>query len=896
MTAMLRGLLHRLRVLVAAESYSREVEAEMRFHMDLEAMQQRSSGVSPNEAQWAARKRFGNVTYQRDEVRRMSGIEALDRIRQDAAYAWRGIRRAPGFAALIAIMLALAVGANAAVFSLIDPLFFRPPPGVVDPGSVRRLYANHPHAINATANRSVGERFSYPEFLSIRSMLAGSAVVAAYLQLDSVFVGHGGDSVASNVTYATPAFLSMLGTRPSRGRLFVEQDDQVNAAATVAVVSQPFAARTFGDSSPIDQTVTVAGTAYVIVGVAPADFEGIDWSTSDIWLPFSTMPRDAGRGPPWYQSYDRYIQLIARLGPGFDDRALEARASVAYVRAYQSDDELEQGRAVLAGPIVAARGPGNTPQELTIATALAVVAGILLLIACANIANLLLARALLRRREIAVRLSLGISRARLASQLLVESLVLAMIGGVGAILGAGWASAALRLALTPRMRWIGAPIGGRVMAFTAAITIGAALIAAIVPALLASRTDLNDALKGSARDGTLQRPRIRGALLVIQAGFSMLLLVGAALFAKSLRNVRAIDLGLDAERLVVTGVGFADQARVAHREVGLLLPSLAERISRIPGVTGVSYGYGAPFNQHFSGIDLFAADDGAALTRRGRQAEYIAVTTNHFSVAGTRIVAGRGFLPSDQRDSRKVMVVSAAMAQSLWPGANPLGKCVIPEERSWPCYTIVGIAEDAHQFRIFEEKAVAFYLPLAQTKWPPSNLLVRVGSGQPQVIAELARRELQRAFPGARITSLAVSDRLAGEVRPWKLGAQLFSALSILALVVAMIGVYGVVAFHARQRTHEMGIRVALGAQRQDLIRLVVGTGVGIVAIGVVLGIVASLGAGKLVASLLYGVSPRDPASLLEATVVLLMVGALASFGPAWQASNVDPARVLRDE
>ena len=892
----LQGLRHRLRVLLAPRSYAREVDEEMRVHLELEAMQLRARGAGDDSA-WAARRRFGNTTYQRDEVLRVSGIERLDQLRQDFSYALRLMRRSPGFAAAIIVMMALAFGVNAAVFSVLDPVLFRPPPGVAHPADVRRLHPNHPNSANAVGGQFIGGRFSYPEFASMRSALWPAAPVAAYIGRDSVALRIGADTAFANLMYVTPEYFAALGVRPSAGRLILGADDDLNAPAPVAVVSQRFAHQTLGaDSSAVGRAIVVDDKTYTVVGVAGRDFEGMDWSASDVWVPFSTRPRVGERpgSPAWYASNDRYLELIARVDAPMSDRAFESRATLAYVRGYASHNKDEQGRNVRVGPIIEARGPGKVQQEVSISAALAVVSAILLLIACANTANLLLARAVLRRREIAVRIALGVSRARLASQLFVESTLLAVLAGAAAIIAAIWGGGALRFALLPQTRWVGGPVGIRVIAFTALITIAAALLSSILPAVLSSRSDLAEMLNGGARHGHVQRTRIRSTLLVFQAALSVALLAGATLFAKSFRNVQQIDLGIDGPRLITSSIRFTD--RIAHPELNAEMPEAAERIATLPGVDGVAYGTGGPFLSWFSGVPLYAQGTDSALTKRRHEAEYNGVSLNYFQVTGTKIVSGRGFLPSDQAGSSPVMVVSKALAASLWPNASPLGQCLMPDARKNPCYAVVGVAEDAHTFRILEEQTLVFYVPVGQTPFPPTTLIVRTDGSDPELIAAGMRREASRTFPGATVQPHVVLAQLNRELRPWLLGAQLFSVLSLLALVVATVGVYSVVAFHARQRTHEMGVRIALGAQQSDLLRLIVGGGVKVLSTGIVLGVVCAVMSGKFLASLLYGVSPRDPGAMAVAGLILLTAGTMASVIPALRASRVNPAIILSDD
>lgn len=883
----------------------REIDDELHFHLDARVAELMAAGHSKDDAREMARAEFGDLEASRRELaevdRRLEASErragVADALRQDISYALRGFRRQPGLAIGVALTLAIAVGANAAVFTLIDPLLFRVPPGLTDASAMRRLYTNHPNSPNATNGRSVWRIVSYAEFRAIRTALHGLARTAVFVSRDSVPVTRGPDSAFAAVSYVTADFLPML-SRASRGRFFTEAEDDVHNAADVAVVSERFVRRHFaGEADPVGKTIALAGKQYTIIGVAGGGFEGIEWSAVDAWVPFSTNPRLALDAQPWYDKGGVFLPLVVRLSPGVGDAVVAAKASLAYSQSYRGNEPSQRGRAILVGPLAEARGPVKATQEVAISTRLAVVAGIVLLIASANVANLLLARAMGRRRETALRLALGISRRRLASQLLVEALLLAVIAAAGALLVGRWTGGALRAALLPRVEWIGSPIDARVVAFVVLLTMIASLAAAVVPALLASRQNLIGDLSVGRSDSVPHKSPLRATLLIVQTALSMMLLVGAGLFVRSLGKVNQIEMGFDTDRLVIASAYFPDEQR--HPERGTIFPELAARLRTTPGITGTAYGAGAPLYSWYSSVPLFVPDRDSAITTPQTRAQYIGVSSEYFAVAGTRIESGRGFLASDVRGSTRVMVIGATMARTFWPGQSPLGKCVSPNAKTTPCYTVVGVAEDVHGFRRLEDTGVQFYLPITQMpneRTLPNALMVRAGAMTASSVAMLVRAEMVSAFPGASITSRDALSALAPELRPWMLGAQLFAALGFLALVVAAIGVYSVVAFAARRRTHEIGVRMALGARAPALMRLVVAQGTGVVGIGIILGALGAILAGRFVSALLHGVSPRDPLSMGAAAVTLLAVGVIASLGPAVRSSRVDPMVVLRHD
>jgi putative ABC transport system permease protein len=881
----------------------REIDDELRFHLDSRIAELIAGGKSPDEAWRVARAEFGDLEASKRELAEVDSLlrarerraDLIDIVRQDARYAVRGFRRQPALAAGIVLTLAIAVGANGAVYTLIDPLFFRVPPGLQEPSSVRRLYTVNPG--NRENERSIWRIFSYREFRAIRDELRGSARVAVFASRDSVPVRQGSDSAYATVSYVTADFLPMLA-RPARGRFFMEREDDVNSPLQLAVISERFAARHYGTATdPLGLALDLDGKRYEVIGVASGGFEGIEWSAADVWVPYSTNPRLGFDQQPWYERGGVALPLVMRLAVGANEQQVTAKASLAYARSYQGDGPVPPARAVLVGPLAEARAPIRAQQEVRIASRLAVVAAIVLLVACANVTNLLLARAMSRRREFAVRLALGVSRQRLASQLVVEALLLAVLSSAAALLVTRWSGGVLRATLLPRVQWIGPIVDGRVVVFAILLTLVAALLAAAIPALRASRPDLLPDLKGAGHDPVPYRSRLRATLLVVQTALSMMLLVGTALFVRSLDNVRRVDMGFDTSRLVVASAFFADQQRHPERETAF--PETAARLRTIPGIAGVAYGAGAPLYSWYSFVPLYVSGQDSAITTPRTRGSFIGTSSGYFAVAGTRILAGRGIEEVDTRTSMRVMVIGETMARTFWPDESPLGKCVSVRDRMTPCYTIVGVAEDVHGFRRLEESNVHFYLPIDQMpseRTLPNALVVRAGTASPKTVSAIVRSELAGALPGARISAQDAESALAPELRPWRLGAQLFAALGALALIVAAIGVYSVVAFTVRQRAHELGVRIALGARTPTLLRMVVGHGAAVVGIGVAVGTVGAAATGRFVSALLYGVKPGDPLSIILSAITLLVVGVIATLGPAIRSSRVDPAVVLRHD
>jgi predicted permease len=544
-----------------------------------------------------------------------------------------------------------------------------------------------------------------------------------------------------------------------------------------------------------------------------------------------------------------------------------------------------------AGPVLFDRGP-NEGSEAKVATWLVGVAGIVLLIACANVANLMLARALRRRREVAVRIALGVSRSRLVMQLLTESLLLALFGALAGIAIAQWGGKIMSATLLKDMNpGPSAFADSRLLFFAVALALVAGLLTGLAPIMQAGREDVAAALKAGSREGTVHRSRLRTSLLIGQAAFSVLLLVGAGLFLRSLMNVEGLRLGYDVDRLLWVELQDRGIKLDSVQQVNLRQQLLA-RAQSIPSVEHATEGLTVPFSMTWS-FNIFVP--GVDSVNRLGNLNLQAGSADFFQTMGTRIIRGRGFTAEDRETSPKVMVVGELMAKKLWPGQDAIGKCVKMNSDTMPCRTVVGIAEDVRR-SLISEIDLHYYMPIAQFHPEQAGLFVRT-RGPASAAVEEVRRTLQSMMPGpSYVTVTPMTIIIAPMIQSWKIGATMFAVFGALALVLAAIGLYSVIAYNVTQRTHEMGVRVALGAQARDVISLVVREGLRIVIPGVALGAIVSLIAGKWVAPLLFEVSPKDPPVLVAVIVTLLGVAVMASWLPAQRASRVDPNEALRSD
>jgi predicted permease len=885
----LDGLAHRMRIMLNPRSYERDLEIELQHHLDLDAAQLRDVH--------GARRRFGNRTYYIEETRRMTWLGVLDLVEQDARFAWRSLKRNPGVTALIVMTFTLGIGVNAATFSLLDRIYLRPPVGVRAPHSVRRVWVS----MQFEGGRQFVPSLSGPLYAVIRRAWGDSNRVALFTHPNPAQLGGTRRGRKVEQMVASSGYWSILGLTPQLGRFYTAEEDRTAPGVRVAVLSDQFWRAQFGgDSDVIGKSLRLDAQRYTIVGVAPAGFVGDnDLEPVDVWLPLATYQPEWMK-EPILESNSMYVfQAIARAGPNDNLEVFDQRATQAVRGFYRS---LKNGgdtlMTVTTGSIIYARGPGQQQQEHLISTRLSAVALIVLIIAAANVINLLLARATRRRREIAVRLALGVGRWRLVRLLTGETLLLTAIAAVASVLAAWWGETMLRRLLLPDVRFTDSAINLRIIVFTLGIAAVVGLIAGIVPALQASNPNLTSALKEGAREGTVQRSRLRTTLVMTQAALSVVLLVGAALFVQSLRNVRAVNIGYDAPRTVIGSVDFDAGQSPPSVIQDAHAAEVAQRMENAPGVVAVARATNVPM-YGFSVTTIWIGSDSTFPVKKSYPALNV-VTRTFFAATGLRLIRGSNFL--EDRGAPPQVVINEAMAQQIWSGADPLGQCIRFDGRMSACYTVVGIVETSRRDNIIEDPVPQYYLPITNLPkslqdWSHGTvLLVRAAAdAAPRVEATLTQA-LKATFPGGYPNVKLLSDVIDRQYRPWRVGAALFTGFGVLALIVAVVGIYGTVSYAVSQRTHEFGVRIALGARVADVLRLVLGDGLRTVVIGVVIGAALAIAAGRLVATLLYGVAPTNPLVLVTVSLTLLVVAAAATLVPAWRAGRVDPMLALRAE
>jgi putative ABC transport system permease protein len=890
---VLGQLWRRLKLFVGLDRATQDLEEEMRLHRELRAEQLRRQGVPNPEAR--ASRQFGNAT-RIAEVSRDAwlwpGIEALW---LDARLTVRGLRRNPVFTAGVMLTFALGVGANAAMFSLIDRMMLRPPALMRDPANVHRVYMYR--TLDGVESETGGQ---YARNADVARLTTSFSAVAIHTTRQ-LAVGVGQDSREMPIGIVSANFFGFFDAPPAAGRYFGASEDAPPSGASVAVLSHSMWQTQYGGrQDAIGSTVQIGAVVYTIIGVAAKGFVGLWPLTPPVaFIPVSTYSASAV-GSRWRTSYGSSVGLgsIARRKPGVSVEAASADLKRALVLSYRIEGRSEELAALrpraLAGSVLIDRGPGQS-DVARVATWLGGVAIIVLLIACANVASLLLARALSKRREIAVRLALGVSRSRLLTQLLAESMVLAVAGSALGVLVAMWLSATLSATFLPGTDRLSVAGDPRTLAFIGVVTLVVAACTGVLPVLQARRLTLTDDLKAGARAGSYRRSRTRSALLVLQGALSLVLLVGAVLFVRSLRNVRDVRLGFDADSVLVVSLKMRDVKLDSAQRAALRLRLLGAATT-MPGIVHASLQMQAPFG---GSSDWPIAVAGIDSVRKFGRYEFNAVTPDYFATMGTQLRRGRAFESTDLAGARQVLVISEGMGKVLWPGQDPLDKCVrigIPPDTA-PCRYVVGIAEDIHA-RGFgpQTRDFYYYLPVAQWHQQEGGLFVRA-AGDPRGWIEPLRRRLQQEMPGTSyVTVTRLGERVEAQSRSWVMGATVFSAFGALALVLAAVGLYSVIAYNVAQRRQELAVRVALGAAAGDVIRLVVGEGLRFAVAGAAVGSAIAVIAAPRIAPLLFNQSPRDPVVFGAVAAALLVVAVLASMIPAIRGARVDPNAALRAE
>ncbi len=817
----------------------------------------------------------------------------VDILLKDVRQALRGLTRHRGMAVVAVICLALGIGANATMFGIVDALMFKTPAHIARPDGVVRIYVAYKPANGqpAIATQVTG----YGTYEAYRDDVPAFQEVAAYFASPTT-IGRGENARALDAVLVTPSFFRALGTQPALGRFFAPDEERAENTKAIVLSYELWRGRFNGDRGVLGRVVDVGGQQYTVIGVAPPEFTGIELKRVDAWLPIGAATTlFAPNALSHASSY--WLSTLGRLRNGVSPDVAAAQATAAFAAEHAKAPDAKGARVEFA-PIPIGRGPqmnDNTKVSLW----LGLVSLLVLLVACANVANLLLARAVARSREIAVRLSLGAGRWRIARQLLTESMVLAALGAVAALVLTVWTSAFVRRVVIPDVPLLGHSVSWRVLGFAGVVALGTGVVCGLAPTIVMARADLNAVLKGEAR-GRTGRFIVQRALVAGQVALTVLLLAGAGLFVRSLRNIRGKDLGMDVRQTLYASVDFR-AAGVSAPQILARYNDMLQRVRAMPGVTAASISNGEPFYSGWgAGIEP-ASGPAAAVKQPHFSPMGRAVSAGFFEATSRRFVEGRAFAHAEHTPTSHVAIINQAAAKYYWPRGGALGACIDDDGKGKPCSTIVGIVADAPFYQLTGDVPQELYVPIEDTASIPgsndvSKMEIRT-AGDPRAMVEPIRHAMESVGSDIPYPSVKpLVDILDPQYRPWQLGADMFSAFGVLALVLAAIGLYGMLAYAVVQQTRELGIRAALGAQRGTLVRMVVSSGLTTALVGAVVGVAAALGAGRFIASLLYQVSPRDPRSLAGAALALLVVAAVASYLPARRAARADPMEALRAE
>ncbi len=891
----------------------RDLEREIRAHLQLEAEEQVEAGASPKEAPYAARRAFGNVTLIKEVTREMWGGTSLERLSQDLRYAGRMMRKSPGFTAVAVLSLALGIGANTAIFSLVNAVMLRALP-VHEPRRLVLFGKGRSVGITDSLPNRSWQLFSYPFYRHVQRKNEVFSSVAAMESLpNSVSARVNGASAAERVEVrlVSGTYFSVLGVNPVLGRAFTDADDQTPGGHPVAVASYAWWKRRFGgDPSIAGRTLTIGPVVYTVVGVAPPEFFGTAVGESpDLWIPLAMLaqvPPGWGGDKALQDQLFQSLYIISRLKPGVGVEQAAANVNLIFQQALReyvgpkpSVKQLDSIKHALIELTPAGRGLSQVRIQFSLSLRILMAAvGLVLLIACANIANLLLARAASRQKEIAVRMAIGAGRVRLIRQMLTESVLLATMGGAAGIAFAWWASELLlwMVSTGPETLPLYVAPDGRVLAFTLLVSLATGILFGAAPAFRATRVELSPSLKeGRGSSSAHSQSALAKALIVSQVTLSIVLLIGAGLFVRSLANLRNVDTGFHTEGVFVldldtASIGYKEDARLAE-----LYQRIEQRVSSVPGVLSSSFSM-FTFNEGEWSGPAYALGQPPP-PENDRDVQNNKVGPAFFATMGLPIVLGRALGPQDTEKSPKVAVVNETMARRFFPNGSPIGRRFgggQPEHSG--DIEIVGVARDAKYENLREKPQAAAYYPYTQSFGYLGNLEVRFSGDLRGVVPEVRRAigEVNRDLPITGVMTLAeqVDESLVAQ----KLIARLSTFFGALALLLASIGIYGILSYAVSRRTSEVGLRMALGARRSHVVWLVMRDVVALVAAGLAIGIPAAVALERLVSSMLFGVTNLDVVSIAAAVMVLVAVAGVAAYLPARRASLVDPMTALRYE
>jgi putative ABC transport system permease protein len=859
-----------------------DLNQDIRDFIERETQDNIDRGMPPEEARYAALRKFGNVTRVKEETWEVWSFVWLEQLWQDVRFGVRMLAKNPGFTAVAVLTLALGIGANTAVFTMVDAVALRPLPAS-SPDRLVRLYVKSPQGVDPD--------FSYPDYEDIRQQVRSLSGVAAYYR-SSRFLNSLDESSRVLIDDVSPDYFTVLGVKPLLGRTFSRKlDGGVQSETAVVLSYRLWQSRMAGDAAIIGKEIKLNGERATVIGVTPPHFQGVERIVpTDMWLLI-------GRAVEFNHAYpaernDREFETVARLSDGMTIEQARSELDAFGHRLAAAYPETNRGITFQLIPETKWEG-----RMLPIGLLLMAVVGLVLVIACANVAGLLLARAEGRRREFAVRVALGAGRRRLARQALTEGLLLSTLGGALGFALTCWLMSFQRVLMPPALAFLGPEmqVDLREVAFTAGVTLAATLLSTLTSAFRAWRVGLAGVLKGE--EVTLvhwsHRLTARNLMVAGQIALSVILMTMSALFLRSLYRARNLPVGFDTHKNLAVVNVFALQG--SRQRPQQYLPLLAERAAGLPGVKRAAYAFRIPLSGSGSGMSAPVSIPGYQLPEgQSNIPIYLnAVSPQYFQTVGTRILQGRAFTSADGPESQKVAIISQTMARRFWPHGDAVGQSIkVGKENT----LIVGIAEDVKISETRELPVPYMYLPYSQTNYGDGAVIVETGN-DPAMVISLLRREIHSYSQELAIAHVDnVQSLLDLSTLDLMFEFRLIGILSLVGVFLAALGLYGVVAFIVGSRTREIGIRLALGAGPQQVKGVFLLQGLRLALTGVCVGVLAALAAGRLVAGLIYGVKPYDPVSMAASAAAVTGIALLACYLPARRATMVDPMVALRYE
>jgi predicted permease len=819
----------------------------------------------------------------------------MDTFWKDLRYAFRTLLKSPGFTLIAVLALGLGIGANTAIFSLFNGMLWRPLPVQNAKNLVILAFVSKDFQFPS--------QLSYPDFQDYRQLKDVFSDLVVYTPAPVNF-GAQGRPERAWVELVSGNYFSALGLKPAVGRTFAPDEGWVANKDPLVVLSYEFWQKRFGgDRDAIGQTVEVNNHAYTIIGVAPENYVGAYyWLRPDFYLPLSTITL---ADPTWKEALTNrnsaYLRVLGYLQPGVTPAQAMAAAQPLDHRLAQDYPESHKGLSLLVMPELSARPePGVSGFMSTAVIIFMALVGLVLLIACANVANLVLARANGRRKEFATRVALGASRWRMARQLLTETVLLALAGGLLGFLLARWAGMGLTTIRIPTdipLHLFDLRLDWHIFAFTFGAALLTGVVAGLMPALQASRTNLADTLKAGGRSGggSAGHHRFRNALVVSQVAISLLLLACAGFFIRSLQNSAHVDMGFRVDHTLMMSMDLGLQGYSEERGQQFC-KQVTERLRQLPGVRDAGLAAHIPMGYDDSLVSIFPEGQPIDDKSKTELAVDDDVQPSYFRAAGTAVIQGREFTDADTATAPKVAIINETFAKKIWPGENPLGK-TFRTKKGDPPIQVVGVTRTGKYLFLYEPPQAAVFFPLAQRYSSSANLFVYTEKDPKQMVSAVRDQiaALDPNLPVFAVTTMEDHVQYGKPLMPARLGAMLVGAFGLLGLVLASVGVYGVVSYSVSQRTQEIGVRAAMGAQRSHVLKLILKQGMGMALIGTGVGLVLALVLFRALGALLYGVKSFDPLTLSSVSLLLLAVAFVASYIPAMRATHVDPVVALRE-